>query len=223
LSGAPYTQGNDRWRGLEIHYDANGVPDGGWELDRSGRIVAFGSAPALSVQNLPRAPVYQQLHGNATAGAIVQKFGVTTIYGSGFSPYWTGYQDDGSADLLRDVALVGADNPTPIAQPVSAAAMAAYQSWVSPHGGGADLAEVTGASFAQDARTPTVLVHVVNHGQAAEHVQLTAVCWDGAATIRGGGSRSVMVGPEPQGHDEAIPVAISTQPARCDVYGISLG
>jgi hypothetical protein len=85
----------------------------------------------------------------------------------------------------------------------------------------ADLAEVAGASFVQDARTPEVLVHLVNHGQGAGRVSVTAVCWDAAGNIRGGGTRTLMVGPEAQGHDVTIQVALSTVPASCDAFGVS--
>ena len=82
-------------------------------------------------------------------------------------------------------------------------------------------AQVAGASFVQDARTPSVRVHLVNRGQGADRVAITAVCWDAAGNIRGGGTRTVMVGPEANGHDVTIDVAISTVPASCDAFGIS--
>ncbi|HEV7385453.1 MAG TPA: hypothetical protein VGN89_11285 [Phenylobacterium sp.] len=87
----------------------------------------------------------------------------------------------------------------------------------------ADLAQVAGASFEQDARTPGVRVHLVNHGQGANRILVTAVCWDSAGNIRGGGSRTVTVGPEAQGHDVTIPVALSMVPANCDAFGVSGG
>lgn len=85
----------------------------------------------------------------------------------------------------------------------------------------ADVAQVTGASFEQDARTPGVRVHLINHGQGADRVLVTAVCWDAAGNIRGGGSRAVMVGPEAAGHDVTVQVALSTVPAHCDAFGVS--
>jgi uncharacterized protein YvpB len=134
LAGAPYTQGRDIWRGLAIHLSAAGVPDGGWMLDVRGHVTAFGAAPPLPLSALPDAPVFQQLHGSASAGYVVARYGVVTTYG-GASPYWSGYSDWGSADIIRDIALVNATNPTPSAQPVSSGARAAYQSWTNPHGG----------------------------------------------------------------------------------------
>ena len=86
----------------------------------------------------------------------------------------------------------------------------------------AEGAEVANTSFLQDARTPSVQVHLVNSGQRAARVAVTAVCWDGAGNIRGGGSRTVMVGPDAGGHDVVIEVAISTVPARCDGYGVTV-
>jgi hypothetical protein len=82
-----------------------------------------------------------------------------------------------------------------------------------------DAAQVAGTRFLQDARTPSVRVHLVNSGPSAARLAVTAVCWDGAGNIRGGGSQTVTVGPNPQGHDVTIQVAISTIPARCDAFG----
>ncbi len=85
----------------------------------------------------------------------------------------------------------------------------------------ADIAQVAGASFIQDARTPGVRVHLVNHGQGADRVLVTAVCWDAAGNIRGGGTGTVTVGPQAQGQDVTIQVALSAVPASCDAFGVS--
>jgi hypothetical protein len=93
--------------------------------------------------------------------------------------------------------------------------------WVT--GSSPEVAEVASASFVQDARTPSVRVHVVNHRQRAAQIALVAVCWDAAGNIRGGGTRTLMVGPEAQGHDVTIDVALSTVPVGCDAFGVSTG
>ncbi len=85
----------------------------------------------------------------------------------------------------------------------------------------AEAAEVAGASFIQDARTPSVRVHVVNHGQGAARMVVIAVCWDGAGEIRGGGSLTATVGADAQGHDVTVSVSIATVPAHCDAYSTS--
>src|SRR2546430_127691 len=131
---APYP-GRDVTRGLEVHFDGTGKPDGGWSMDWRGRITAFGAAPVLPATGLPRAPIFQQLHGTASGGYVVPKWGVITTYGSGISPYWSGYSDWGSWDILRDLVLVNPSNPSPTAQPSSAAAASTYQGWLRPHGG----------------------------------------------------------------------------------------
>ena len=105
LAGLPYTPNQDIWRGAEIHFDASGVPDGGWEMDRTGRVVAFGAAPALSV-SLPTAPIHQQLHLVGSGGYVVDKWGIVTAFGTGLSPNWNGYTDWGGRDIIRDIALV---------------------------------------------------------------------------------------------------------------------
>ena len=121
LTGWPYT-GTDIWRGVEIHYDATGVPDGGWEMDRWGHITAFGAAPALSIAGLPNAPILQQLHAAGSGGFALAKWGQVTSYGTGVSPYWNGYSDWGAWDILRDLVLINPTNQHPSTQPMSSAA-----------------------------------------------------------------------------------------------------
>jgi hypothetical protein len=84
-----------------------------------------------------------------------------------------------------------------------------------------DVAQVAAADFLQDARMPGVRVHLVSHAQRAIPVSVTAVCWDSAGNIRGGGTRTVMVGPDAQGHDSTIAVAVSAVPTRCDAYAVT--
>jgi uncharacterized protein YvpB len=121
LGGTPYTPYSDVARGLEIHYGANGVPDGGWEMDRNGKLTAFGAAPTLTLTGVPASPVMLQLHATPNGGYAVAKWGPITSYGS-LSPYWGGYGDWGSWDILRDMVLVDPSNPNPTAQPISAGA-----------------------------------------------------------------------------------------------------
>ena len=134
LAGLPYTPNQDIWRGAEIHFNPSGVPDGGWEMDRTGRVVAFGAAPALSM-SLPTAPIHQQLHLVGSGGYVVDKWGIVTAFGTGLSPNWNGYTDWGGRDIIRDIALVNPSNPTQQQQPVSADARAAYQAAVNRGGG----------------------------------------------------------------------------------------
>lgn len=85
----------------------------------------------------------------------------------------------------------------------------------------ADVTEVASARFVQDARTPSVRVHVINHAHGAARMVVIAVCWDGAGEIRGGGSLTATVGPDAQGHDLTVGVSIATVPASCDAFGVS--
>ena len=86
-----------------------------------------------------------------------------------------------------------------------------------------DIAQVASASFVQDARTPTVRVHVVNNGPSAARLILVAVCFDGDGNIRGGGTRTATVSPGADGHDVTVAVWIATVPTHCDGYGIAVG
>jgi len=86
-----------------------------------------------------------------------------------------------------------------------------------------DIAQVASASFVQDARTPTVRVHLVNTGPSAARVILVVVCFDGDGSIRGGGTRTATVTPGADGHDVTVAVWIATVPTHCDGYGITVG
>ncbi|MGH7747113.1 MAG: hypothetical protein ACREQ5_20510, partial [Candidatus Dormibacteria bacterium] len=133
-----YTAGRDIARGLELHRNLAGTPDGGWVLDVDGSVHAFGAAPAVAGSASPSAPVWQALHSDAGTLFAVPRWGAISVLGTGLAPYWTGYSDWGSWDILRDLVLVGPANPLPVAQPVSSAAAAAL-SWVSNAHGGATL------------------------------------------------------------------------------------
>jgi uncharacterized protein YvpB len=135
IGAPPYTPGRDVARGLEIHRDLQGVPDGGWVLDAGGGIHAFGAAPAVAGSPSPSAPVWQALHASAGVLYAVPRWGVISALGAGLSPYWDGYADWGAWDILRDIVVVGAADPTVVAQPVSAAAAAALAWWSRAHGG----------------------------------------------------------------------------------------
>lgn len=137
LTGVPYSAYQDIARGLAIHYSSGGVPDGGWEIDKDGSVHAFGAAPALHL-NLPNDDVALKLHllaADGSAGYVVNKWGILTTFGSGVSPYWSGYSDWGSWDILRDIQLLDPTNPTPQTQPSSPAAVARFQATLQPHGG----------------------------------------------------------------------------------------
>ena len=85
----------------------------------------------------------------------------------------------------------------------------------------AELLEVAAATFVQDARTPSVRVHLIDHAPGAIRAALTAVCWDGAGNIRGGGTGTLAVAPGNQGTDFTLAVSIATVPVRCDAFGLT--
>ena len=138
IGAPPATPGRDVARGLELHRSALGVPDGGWVLDVDGSIHAFGAAPPVVGSPSPAAPVWQALHSDAGVLYAVPKWGQISVLGVGLAPYWNGYADWGSWDILRDVVLLGAADPSVTAQPVSAEASAAL-AWASRAHGGATL------------------------------------------------------------------------------------
>ena len=165
LSGAPYWPGQDVARGLQIHRGSDGRPDGGWILDAHGRIHAFGAAPAPVASDLgvasasppaspPTSPaaspaaggpaastVWRQLHvaTDGQSGFAVSRWGVVSVLGAATVPTWDGYADFGAWGIVRDVTPIAGSGGLSVAgqpQPVSAAAMAAFQSAArGVHGG----------------------------------------------------------------------------------------
>jgi uncharacterized protein YvpB len=133
--GTPPSTAGDVARGLELHRTALGTPDGGWVLDVDGSVHAFGAAPAVAGSASPSAPVWEALHAAGGSLYAVPRWGAVSALGPGVAPYWDGYADWGAWDILRDVVLVGADNPLAVLQPVSAAASAALGWASSAHGG----------------------------------------------------------------------------------------
>lgn len=130
LHGYPYWYGWSIARGLAIHYDAAGTPDGGWTLDGWGGIHPFGAAGSLQhAQWWPGHDVYLNLHAtyNGDPYRIARFGGFTDMSAFGMKPYWSGYSDPGSWDMLRDLTLVGDDNVLhSTAQPESSAASNAF-------------------------------------------------------------------------------------------------
>ncbi|MBV9101209.1 MAG: C39 family peptidase [Candidatus Dormibacteraeota bacterium] len=129
LNGAPYWSGWYIATGLVVHYDSAGTPDGGWTLDAWGGTHNFGAAPAApGPQYWAGRLMYIGLH--ATYGGDMYAIGrwgpVSATTGENFRPWWSGYSDWGSWDILRDIALVGDDSTARPSQPVSADASSTY-------------------------------------------------------------------------------------------------
>lgn len=134
LTGFSYWPNWDVARGLVIHYTDNGVPDGGWTLDAFGGVHAFGAATSLPAPTyFANRDIYQRIHQLYNGDTYtVSRWGVVdNVTGGQFAPFWFGYEDWGSWDILRDVVLFGDDNQAPsAAQPVSDTAANAYWSHV---------------------------------------------------------------------------------------------
>lgn len=84
--------------------------------------------------------------------------------------------------------------------------------------GAAELVEVVDAAFAQDPKLPSVMVRLVNHAASPERATVTAVCFDDAGDIRGGGVRTVAIGAAAAGVDVQIAVTLPVTPATCEAF-----
>jgi uncharacterized protein YvpB len=129
LGGFPYWPNWDVARGLIVHNTPAGVPDGGWTLDAFGGVHAFGGATALPAPTyLANRDLYQRVHQvyNGDTYSVSRWGVVNAISGSRFAPFWSGYDDWGSWDILRDTLLFGDDDLAASAEPVSSAAGTAY-------------------------------------------------------------------------------------------------
>ncbi len=125
-----YVAGTGWAAGLAVHVGGNGVPDGLMVLASSGAVFTSGDAPALPAlpPAYPGKDMYLQLSGWGSAPYAVMEYGkVADLSGGMLSPYWSGYGDWGSWNVLRDVVLAEVDNPSPSPQPMSAQAAAAWK------------------------------------------------------------------------------------------------
>jgi hypothetical protein len=138
LSGSPYWSGWDIARGLDIHLNNAGVPDGGVTLDAFGGVHTFGNYYNITrhVQYWSGRGMYMQIHSVVGAPYVVQRWGQVDPVGASIQPEWTSYSDWGSWDIIRDEFILGAASPYAEVQPVSTAAFAtfmntAYQGFTS--------------------------------------------------------------------------------------------
>ena len=84
--------------------------------------------------------------------------------------------------------------------------------------GAGELVEVVEAAFADDPKLPAVRVRLVNHAGSPERASVTAVCFDDAGQIRGGGAQIVSMGASPAGVDVQIAVSLPVTPASCQAF-----
>lgn len=145
FGGAPtlpspgFWPGWDIARGLDIHLNSSGTPDGDLVIDAWGGLHYGGNYPQVSAPPYYAGhDAYERLQRTSDGHLFaVTNFGwayglgqqnVSTVawQTSGMNPYWSGYSDTGVWDMVRDVAVGRSDNPSPGGQPVSWAAANAY-------------------------------------------------------------------------------------------------
>jgi len=128
FSGALWP-GFDIARGLEIHDDASGNPDGAWILDVFGTVHSVGNAPNLgTLSPVTKLPLWRHLHAVGSGFLLVGRNGVTDAAGNTGQPFWNNYSDWGGWDINRDVVVVNPSNPFVQAQPRSGGADQAFRS-----------------------------------------------------------------------------------------------
>ena len=128
FSPAPsFWQGWDIARGLAVATDGAGRAVGGWILDAWGGVHAFGSVPAVANPVLvhPNHGVWQKLHLSLDGSSLygVGLYGV--VASTGIRPVWSGYQDYGADNAIRDVVIANTVFGSG-SQPASAAALNAF-------------------------------------------------------------------------------------------------
>jgi hypothetical protein len=122
-----YTAGADVARGVDVVTDASGVATGGWVSDGSGALHAFGSVPSIAapVTSHPGHDVWQKFHLSLDGQPYgVGRYGIVSA--PGISPSWSGYQDFGSWNAIRDVVIGNPMSGVGQSQPVSVAALNAF-------------------------------------------------------------------------------------------------
>jgi hypothetical protein len=113
LSGYPYWPGWDIARGLDIHYNSQGVPDGGWVLDAWGGIHPFGAAYDIPASHYyPGFNIFQGFHVAPGGAYEVARWGLIEQVGSPSGISYAGMPDYGSWDIVRDVVPVNPSGPS---------------------------------------------------------------------------------------------------------------
>jgi uncharacterized protein YvpB len=146
LSFPAYWSGWDIARGLDVHLDQAGTPDGLLVIDGWGGLHISGNYPPLALDPppVPGHDVYLRLERSndgqlyaVTRYGRVYPMGSQNVSTSPFggthalNPYWNGYGDWGRWDILRTIALGRTDNPSPSGQPMSADAADELQNRVT--------------------------------------------------------------------------------------------
>jgi uncharacterized protein YvpB len=128
LTGYQYWSGSDVARGLLIHYTNAGVPDGGWTLDGYGGLWPFGAASdPVQPQYWSGRDLYQRVHQTYDGHMYtVSRWGAFADLSAVMKPYWNGYSDWRSWDIIRDLVLVGSDDAHQPSQPMSSEAAASW-------------------------------------------------------------------------------------------------
>jgi uncharacterized protein YvpB len=133
IGAPPYVNGFDIYRGLAVHTNSTGTPDGGWAMDEVGRTYAFGAAPSIG-DATPYAgrPMYHAMHQTNFGWYSVASDGAVVSFDGGYvHPAWTNWVDWGTWDIVRDVALINPTDPQVSPQPLSSAAAGGFSSGIN--------------------------------------------------------------------------------------------
>lgn len=109
LTGAP-TWNFDIGRGLDVHLDARGVPDGAWVLDGYGGVHKLGAAPDLgTVPYWDKYDVWYKLHVVKDGAWAIGRWGIVQPVGKPSGVSLADLVDYKEADAVRDIVPL---NPT---------------------------------------------------------------------------------------------------------------
>ncbi|HEX4579379.1 MAG TPA: C39 family peptidase [Candidatus Dormibacteraeota bacterium] len=124
IGDPPYMLGFGIYRGLAIHTNAQGTPDGGWAMDEVGRTYAFGGAAAMGdATPYGGRPMFTAMHRTQFGWYSVARDGEVAAFGGGYmQPSWTGWADWNGWNIVRDVSLINPVDTLAPAQPLSAGA-----------------------------------------------------------------------------------------------------
>ncbi len=127
FSAPSYTAGDYISRGIDVVTDAAGVATGGWVLDGFGGLHPFGTVPSSAdpVTTYSGHDIWQKLHLSLDGHLyVVGRYGIVSA--PGVSPTWSGYQDYGNWNVIRDLVIGNPLFGGGQSQPVSAAALNAF-------------------------------------------------------------------------------------------------
>ncbi len=173
--------GWDIARGIDVRLDSQShAVIGAATLDAWGGLHTTGSYASAAPAAFTNTSTYHSLHSVDGLSYAVAQFGVISILDGALRPYWNGFPDWGTWNVIQDTVLLGGDNPTPTQQPL---VQWAWNGYLASTGQAYDVTYVPACSIPWSVRSAAEQVVVVSvecqrlsayqHGQLVLNARVT--------------------------------------------------